>query len=620
MAPNTKSLQAHEEAKSYDRIKSKHIVENLFEDFTHWKELEGFKDYIYAPSGRKIELIDDPVMIIGTAKLKGTKRKVAIIAQQTPSDNDERIKLNFGMVKADGYGLSHNMMEYAEDNDLMLFTFIDTVGGDPYEYSAEKLQSWLISYCQSKMINLRTKSITTVIGLGGSGGAIAIQLGHRRLMLSRAEYSVITAEGCSAILFRSADKVAEALEVLQPTADYMLRYGIIDEIIKEPSLDKSDYLESTLKRLKKSLIAACEELDPLDVNYLKKALRSRIEKCGQIEKQPNIYKGISKKIKAWLPHYFKRQVSSPDVSEMQLALYGAEPHFCNDEKDEDGKTVRAGCREQLTLEELHNNHSSCPNCFKPETLGSDDYLNFLIDDNSFHEIKHDLSVDNIDSKYKFFDYSSSREKIKGKTDSKDALVTGYGTMNGIPVAIAVCDFRFMGGSMSAVFGEKMKIIVDYAISKRLALITVTVSGGARMQEGTVALYQMAKTIAAISKLKEQGLPNISILGHPTTGGALASYAVQGDYIIAERKAYIAFAGDRVVKLTSGGRGVDPEIMTSEFYMVHGGIHLVTERNQLKSVISGLLQLKEFKNKDNSQKETKMQNRKLESQLNNEDWL
>lgn len=618
MSANSKTIQAHNEAKSYKRIKSKHIVENLFEDFTPWNELEGFRNYIYAPNGRKIELEDDSAMIIGTGKLKGTKRKVAIIAQQTPSSDDERIKLNFGMVKADGYGLSCSMMDYAEENELMLFTFIDTVGGDPYEYSAEKLQSWLISYCQSKMINLTTKSISTVIGLGGSGGAIAIQLGHKRLMLSRAEYSVITAEGCSAILFRSADKVAEALEVLQPTADYMLRYGIIDEVVKENSLDKSDYLESTLKKLKKALIKSAEELDPLDINYLKKSLREKIEKCAQLKEQPNIYKGISKKIKAWLPHYFRKPTSSPDVSQMQIALYGAEPHFCNDEKDADGKTVRPGCRKQLTQEELHENHSSCPYCHKPETLGSDDYLNFLIDDNTFHEIKPELSVDYIDSKYKFFDYSSSREKIKGKTDSKDSLVTGYGDLYGIPVAVAVCDFRFMGGSMSAVFGEKMKIIVDYAISKRLPLITVTVSGGARMQEGTVALYQMAKTIAAISKLKEQGLPNISILGHPTTGGALASYAVQGDYIIAERKAIIAFAGDRVVKLTSGGRGVDPDIMTSEFYMDHGGIHLVTERNQIKSAISGLLQLKGFKNEDNDIRERKYS--KKGAQLTNDDWL
>jgi acetyl-CoA carboxylase carboxyl transferase subunit beta len=111
-----------------------------------------------------------------------------------------------------------------------------------------------------------------------------------------------------------------------------------------------------------------------------------------------------------------------------------------------------------------------------------------------------------------------------------------------------------------------------------------------MQEGTVALYQMAKTISAVLKLKDAGLPYISILGHPTTGGALASYTVLGDFIIAEKKATVAFAGDRVVKLTSGGRGVDPNVMTSEFYARHGGINLVIERYQLKSTIAGLLRL------------------------------
>ena len=117
-----------------------------------------------------------------------------------------------------------------------------------------------------------------------------------------------------------------------------------------------------------------------------------------------------------------------------------------------------------------------------------------------------------------------------------------------------------------------------------------------MQEGTVALYQMAKTISAILELKESGLPFISVLGHPTTGGALASYAVQGDFIIAEKKATIAFAGDRVVKLTSGGRGVDPNTMTSEFFSKRGGIHLVTERSQLKSTIAGALRLTPWYNR------------------------
>ncbi len=596
MASTAKILQAHEEAKSYDRIKSKHLIGTLFTDFTPWDKLQGFRNFIHAPSGKKIEFVNDPAVIVGTAVFKGTGEEVAVIAQQTPSGEGERTKLNFGMVKADGYGLSLCMMEYAEQNRLKLYTFIDTIGGDPYEYSAEKLQSWLISYCQSKMISIRTKTITTVLGLGGSGGAIAIQLGHRRLMLSRAEYSVITAEGCSAILFRSADKVAEALEVLQPTATHMKRYGIIDEVVKEPPLGKSNYIAAALKNLQASLTAASKELDRYDVRHLRTELRRKIERCGRIKKQQRIYEGISKKIKAWLPYYFTGKTESPDISEMQIAIYGSEPHFCNDEKDGQGKIIRPGCKKQLTKKQLHANNSSCPYCNRPEALSSDDYLDFLLDESSFHEIEAGLSLEDVDSVYKFFNYSSSRQKLAGKTDSKDSLITGYGTMFGIPVAVAVCDFRFMGGSMSSVFGEKMNIVVSYAIKHKLPLLTVTVSGGARMQEGTVALYQMAKTISAITRLKEHGLPNISILGHPTTGGALASYAVQGDFLIAEKKATIAFAGDRVVKLTSGGRGVDPKIMSSDFYEEHGGVHLVLQRSQIKPAISGLLKFRGFKNR------------------------
>jgi acetyl-CoA carboxylase carboxyl transferase subunit beta len=275
---------------------------------------------------------------------------------------------------------------------------------------------------------------------------------------------------------------------------------------------------------------------------------------------------------------------------MQIALYGAEPHFCNDEKDQDGKIVRAGCRKHFAKEEFQKNYYACPYCEKPNPIGSHDYLDLLLNSDSFHELHSDLSVDDIDLRFSFHDYSDTRRKNAGRIESKDSLVVGYGEIFELPVAVAVSEFRFMGGSMGAVFGEKMKLIADYAIRENLPLICVTASGGARMQEGTVALYQMAKTISAILKLKEAGLPFISVLGHPTTGGALASYAVQGDFIIAEKKATIAFAGDRVVKLTSGGRGVDPNTMTSEFFSKRGGIHLVTERSQLKSSISGALRL------------------------------
>jgi acetyl-CoA carboxylase carboxyl transferase beta subunit len=587
----TKLTLIHEQSRSYDKIKSGEIINSLYKEFIPYDEIPDFPMTIKSPSGQVIELVDDPAVLIGTAVFKKTNKRVAVIAQQMPSSDAERTRLNYGLVKADGYALALNMMDYAEKEGLMLHSYVDTIGGDPFEYSASKLQSWLISNCQAKMISLKTKSISIVLGSGGSGGAIAFQLAHRRYMLSRAEYSVITAEGCSAILFRSADQIEEALDVLQPTSDHMQKYGIVDKIIKEPAINSSEYKKKVLSNIEKTILSASEELEKTDIKYLQKDLIKKIQECGGVERgDHHTYQAIAKKIKDWLPHYSFGRTPTPEVSHMQLALYGAEPHFCNDEKDVEGQIVRPGCRKHYAKEEFQKNFYACPFCEKPNPLGSHDYLDLLLNTDSFHEIHSELSVEDIDSRFNFYDYSEARKKTASRTDSKDSFVVGYGDLFDLPVAIGVSEFRFMGGSMGAVFGEKMKLIVDYAIEQNRPLIVVTASGGARMQEGTIALYQMAKTISAILQLKEAGLPYISVLGHPTTGGALASYAVQGDYIIAEKKATIAFAGDRVVKLTSGGRGVDPTTMTSEFFAKSGGIHLVTERSQLKSSIAGLLRL------------------------------
>ncbi|HML94871.1 MAG TPA: carboxyl transferase domain-containing protein [Thermodesulfobacteriota bacterium] len=602
----SKLTTIHEQARSYEKIKSGEIIDSLYKNFVPYNEIPDFPMQYVTRTGQIIDIVDDPAVIVGTAQLRKTNKKVAVIAQQMPSSDADRTRLNYGLVKADGYALALSMMTYAEENGLMLHTYIDTIGGDPFEYSAGKLQSWLISDCQARMISLKTKTISIVLGSGGSGGAIAFQLAHRRFMLARAEYSVITAEGCSAILFRSADKIEEALEVLQPTSDYMLKYGIVDSVIKEPPLTSSDYKKKVLANIEKAIVSASEELEKTDVNYLRENLVKKIQECGGVETSEHTYQAIAKKIRSWLPHYSFGKAPTPEVSHMQLALYGAEPHFCNDEKDPEGKIVRAGCRKHFAKEEFQRNYFACPYCEKPNPIGGHEYLDILLDIDSFHELHSDLSVEDIDNRFNFYDYSDARRKSSGRSESKDSLIVGYGDMYGLPVAIAVSEFRFMGGSMGAVFGEKMKLIVDYAIARGLPLVVVTASGGARMQEGTIALYQMAKTISSIIRLKNAGLPFISVLGHPTTGGALASYAVQGDFIISERKATVAFAGDRVVKLTSGGRGVDPGTMTAEFFSKKGGIHLVTERSQLKAAISGILRLTPWLRADNGQSQKEQQ--------------
>ncbi|ETW94219.1 MAG: hypothetical protein ETSY1_35820 [Candidatus Entotheonella factor] len=152
-------------ATSYDKIKSQQIIESLYTDFTPWEGLLDFDSTLRAPNGKTIELRNDPAMIVGVANFQGMD--VAIIAQQTPGNAQERRARNYGLVQAHGYGLALCMMRYAERYGLTLHTFVDTVGGDPFESSAADLQSWLIARCQARMLDLKTRSVSTIIGQGG---------------------------------------------------------------------------------------------------------------------------------------------------------------------------------------------------------------------------------------------------------------------------------------------------------------------------------------------------------------------------------------------------------------------------------------------------------------------
>jgi acetyl-CoA carboxylase carboxyl transferase subunit alpha len=194
-----KARDIYQCATSYDKIKAQQIIESLYTDFTPWEGILDFAPLVRAPNGNTIDLRNDPAMMVGVAHFQGID--VAIIAQQTPASPQERHARNYGLVQAHGYGLALCMMRYAERYGLTLHTFVDTVGGDPFEGSAAGLQSWLIARCQARMLELKTRSVSTIIGQGGSGGAIALQLAHRRYMLALSTYSVIAPEGCAAILF-----------------------------------------------------------------------------------------------------------------------------------------------------------------------------------------------------------------------------------------------------------------------------------------------------------------------------------------------------------------------------------------------------------------------------------
>ena len=172
---------------------------------------------------------------------------------------------------------------------------------------------------------------------------------------------------------------------------------------------------------------------------------------------------------------------------------------------------------------------------------------------------------------------------------QDALISGEGLLEGIPVQVAAMDFRFMGGSMGAVVGEKISRAFARAVAKNQPAVVFSSSGGARMQEGIVSLMQMAKTCAALSLMRDKGVPMISVMTHPTTGGVAASYAMLGDINVAEPGALIGFAGPRVIRQTIG-QELPEGFQRSEFLMEHGMLDLILHRDSMRGKISQILRM------------------------------
>ena len=235
-------------------------------------------------------------------------------------------------------------------------------------------------------------------------------------------------------------------------------------------------------------------------------------------------------------------------------------------------------------EKFERNTNVCPNCDYHRRIRASDYVNILVDENSWEELDVELrSVDPLG----FPEYPQRLKKASTNAGDTDAIMTVTGTLDSLPVNIGVMDFAFMGGSMGSVVGEKIARLGQRSLERKYPLIVVSASGGARMQEGVLSLMQMAKVSAVLAQLAERRIPYISILTNPTTGGVSASYAMLGDAILAEPGAVIGFAGPRVIKQTLG-QDLPEGFQTSEFLLEHGMLDSVTHRRNLKRTVSQLL--------------------------------
>lgn len=243
----------------------------------------------------------------------------------------------------------------------------------------------------------------------------------------------------------------------------------------------------------------------------------------------------------------------------------------------------------IETEELEKNFFVSPEDGYHVRIGSEEYFNIIFDDNKFEEL--DINITSKDP-LKFSDKKKYTDRLriaKDKTNLRDAVRTAVGKSKGKNIVVACMDFRFIGGSMGSVVGEKISRAADYSLNKKIPFMIISKSGGARMMEAALSLMQMAKTSAKLAQLADAGIPYISLCTDPTTGGTTASFAMLGDINISEPGALIGFAGPRVVRDTTGKKLPDG-FQTAEFVLEHGFLDFITHRQDLKNKVNQYIDL------------------------------
>lgn len=255
-------------------------------------------------------------------------------------------------------------------------------------------------------------------------------------------------------------------------------------------------------------------------------------------------------------------------------------------KTENVTLVCKGCGAETSKHQLLKNNMICPKCGKYYRMGGKERIQLICDKKSFKEMFDNFeSIDFLE----FPSYVEKLEKAKKATNEKDAVVCGTAKINGHEFAFFAMDSRFMMASMGSVLGEKITSIFEYATENNLPVVGFTASGGARMQEGIISLMQMAKVSGAVKRHSNAGNLYITVLTDPTLGGCTASFAMQGDIILAEPKALVGFAGRRVVEQTTQSRLPD-NFQSAEFLLEHGFVDSIVPREKLRETLSNLLNI------------------------------
>ena len=453
------------------------------------------------------------------------------------------------------------------------------------------------------------RTVSIVLGEGGSGGALAMQVADRRAAVEDAMYATAPPESVAAIIFRDPERIDEALQVSKSTGKHLRHFNVVDTLIPQTKsvMDAdglADNIQAYLERAIKDLMR----------RRLDKLMDKRLETADELGV---IDRGKFFEIKRFIERPLKQFYKPPAQLKIISDPSGATIHL--DENYGDGTVIEPGqplvrcgqetegaagdgCGALIPLEDYLKSFQTCPQCGKRHVLDAAGWISALADPGSFHELFRNMNVSDLLPEEDLHDYYRDfLKKQKARSSFNESLVTAHATIYGYPAVLALSDFAFAGGSMGVVFGEKFRLAVEYSLRKKWPLVSVCCSGGARLYEGIVALMQMYKTIAAVERLKRAGVPFISILADPATGGAIASYAALGDVCLAEPGALVIFTGPRVMK--ARGFEVEPEMVRSDslvgssgdtlrqedYYGDIRGIQEVVPRGEMRRAVSRYLE-------------------------------
>ena len=598
-------------SRSEQRPKTLDYAREIFEDF---EEIKGFESNNV-----------DPAMVCGFAKLMSND--VMIIGHEKGGFNEDFRR--GGSALPQGNQKAIQAMKLAEKFNIPVITFVDTPGSWPLE---EFLPAQRIARNLEMQYLLKVPHISIVIGEGGSGGALAIDVCDYRIMLDKAYYSVISISGGAAIIAKDKRHITEddldrAAENLRITAKDAYELGVVDKIIEEPKIGVRKSDKDFFPVLKDAIVDGLDivksRISPFFIPSggaknswkLKKyqvpiLLRKRKQKYRKVGKY---HTNLSDRIKfilgeiyriRWIHPIFipiRRSIDAfirlkaKEIEEIIPLEASEQPKVLKyeDRWVECPNSAIHGCQDIWVPTLFEEYNGICPNCGYHFRLIIDNYIDLIADKGTFREFNagiesiNPLGFDGFDEKIK---------AAKERTGRKSAMITGYAQINGIPVVLVFTDVRFRAGTLGSAEGEKFYRAVKRAMREKKPLVAVHQSGGARIEEGILALMQMVKTSIAAARFKQSGGYYISVETDPTMAGVLASYASLGDVILAEPNAQIGFAGIHVIQQTVKKKK-PRNYQYAEMVMSRGGVDKVVNRNDLKSTISRLLTLRKARGRE-----------------------